>query len=200
MRNGGNLVAKSKFSVKTLCIVSVMAALCFAATYFLRIELPGTRVHFGAAICMLAALLFGPLIGGLTGAIGMSMTNLLGTALGAVDAPFTFIMRFVQGFFCGWIAWGGIKGGKPPSFARSVFACAAAAAIYFALFMIKSYFELRLFGNTHEATLAIIAAQRVWPSVMNAITNPAVAVLVAPVLRRALIKSRIDTGHNRAPV
>jgi len=163
-----------------------MAGLCFVATYFIRIELPGTRVHFGAAVAMLSALLFGPLVGGLTGAIGMSMTNLLGTALGAIDAPFTFIMRYAQGFFCGWIAWGSMKGGKEPGMMRSIVACVAAAGIYFVLFMVKSYFELRLFGNSHQAALTMIAAMRVWPSVVNAATNPAAAVLIAPVLRTAL--------------
>lgn len=84
-----------------------MSALTFLGTYLLRIDfaIPGGRVmiHFGTTFCIISAILFGGMCGGLSGGIGMAMFDLSSGTFVAY-APFTFILKFVVGFVCGKIA------------------------------------------------------------------------------------------------
>ena len=62
-----------------------------------------TSLHIGNAFCVLAALLLGGVYGGLAGAIGMTIADIL-DPIYIVGAPKTFILKFCIGLIVGLVA------------------------------------------------------------------------------------------------
>ncbi len=91
---------------KNIGIVAVFSALAFVATRFLQIPIlqTGGYLNFGEAIIYIAAIFFGPAVGGLVGAIGPALADV--TSPYAAFAPFTFIIKGLEGFIVGKIASG----------------------------------------------------------------------------------------------
>ncbi|MDR3597336.1 ECF transporter S component [Clostridium sp.] len=85
----------------------VLAALCFVSFTFLSIKIPvggdAVSLHIGNAFCVLAALLLGGWYGGLSGAIGMTISDLLDPTY-AIGAPKTFVLKLCIGLITGLIA------------------------------------------------------------------------------------------------
>ena len=95
-------------SVEKLALTGLFAALSYVVFTFLQIKisLPGgdaTSIHLGNAVCVLGALLIGGVYGGLGGAIGMTIGDLL-DPIYIVYAPKTFLLKFCIGFITGLIA------------------------------------------------------------------------------------------------
>ena len=62
-----------------------------------------TSIHLGNAVCVLGALLLGGVYGGLGGAIGMTIGDLL-DPIYVVYAPKTFILKLCIGLITGFLA------------------------------------------------------------------------------------------------
>lgn len=87
---------------------AIMAALCFVAFTFLQIKIPlpggdASSLHIGNAICVLAALMIGGVYGGLAGAIGMSIADIMDPIYITV-APKTFVLKLCIGLITGFVA------------------------------------------------------------------------------------------------
>ena len=94
--------------VRKVIFTGVMAALSYVVFTFLQIKitLPGgdaTSIHLGNAVCVLGALLLGGVYGGLGGAIGMTIGDLL-DPIYVVYAPKTFFLKLCIGLVTGLIA------------------------------------------------------------------------------------------------
>ncbi len=94
--------------ITKLVLTGLMAALCYVAFTFLQIPIPvpggdQTALHLGNAICVLAALLLGGSYGGLAGALGMTIADLLIPAY-VTSAPKTFILKLLIGLIAGFVA------------------------------------------------------------------------------------------------
>ena len=87
--------------------VGIMAALSYLAFTFLQIKIPAgpdyTSFHLGNTFCVLAALLFGGLPGGIAGAIGMTIGDLLDPVY-ITSAPKTFVLKLMIGVIAGLVA------------------------------------------------------------------------------------------------
>ncbi|MBS5114680.1 MAG: ECF transporter S component [Erysipelotrichaceae bacterium] len=96
-----------KNSVQSLAISALLCALSFIGFEYLRIDIPlpagTTAVHFGNAFLVLAALLVGGLKGGLAGAIGMTIADLMVPQY-VISAPKTFILKLCIGLITGFVA------------------------------------------------------------------------------------------------
>ena len=73
---------KRNQTVIKLAQTALLAALCYVSFTYLQIKIPmpggdATSIHIGNAFCVLAALLLGGLSGGLPGAIGMGVDDIL---------------------------------------------------------------------------------------------------------------------------
>ena len=93
---------------KKLIQTALLAALCFVSFTYLQIKIPmpggdATSLHIGNAFCVLAALLLGGWYGGLAGAIGMTIADLLDPVYITV-APKTFVLKLCIGLITGLIA------------------------------------------------------------------------------------------------
>ncbi|MEG0215874.1 MAG: ECF transporter S component [Hungatella sp.] len=99
---------KDQEKVYKIVITGLMAALCYVAFTFLKIPIPTfggdmVALHIGNAFCVLAALLLGGTYGGLAGALGMTIADLLDPVY-ITSAPKTFILKFCIGLITGLIA------------------------------------------------------------------------------------------------
>ena len=80
-----------------IAMVALLAALSYVVFTYgqVKITLPGgdaTSIHLGNAVCVIGALLVGGFYGGLGGAIGMTIGDLLDPVY-IVYAPKTFICK-----------------------------------------------------------------------------------------------------------
>lgn len=94
--------------VLKLALTAVMAALSYVVFTFLQIKIPigggdATSFHLGNAVCVLAALLLGGTYGGVAGAIGMTIGDILDPVYVAY-APKTFILKLCIGLVTGLFA------------------------------------------------------------------------------------------------
>lgn len=90
-----------------IVVMGLMATLCYISFMFLQIKIPTpagfTSFHLGNTFCVLAALLLGGLPGGIAGAIGMGIADLLDSAYVLV-APKTMILKLGIGIITGIVA------------------------------------------------------------------------------------------------
>lgn len=87
---------------------ALLAALCYVSFTHLQIKIPvgsgdATSLHIGNAFCVLAALLLGGLYGGLSGAIGMTIADLMIPEY-IIGAPKTFVLKLCIGLITGFVA------------------------------------------------------------------------------------------------
>ena len=87
---------------------AILPALCYVSFTFLQIKIPmpggdATSIHIGNAFCVLAALLLGGAYGGLAGAIGMGVADLM-DPIYITGAPKTFILKMCIGLIVGLVA------------------------------------------------------------------------------------------------
>ncbi|QED49904.1 ECF transporter S component [Cytobacillus dafuensis] len=110
--------ARPRTKTFDLILTSMLIALVFVATFFLNIRLPiaanGGLVHLGTAMLFTASILFGPKKGAMAGAIGMGLFDLISGW--TLWAPFTFVVRGLQGYIVGKIAWSNGRNGKSVPF------------------------------------------------------------------------------------
>ena len=91
-----------------LAQTALLAALCYVSFTFLQIKIPvpggdATSLHIGNAFCVLGALLLGGWYGGLAGAIGMSIADIMDPIYITV-APKTFLLKLCIGLITGLVA------------------------------------------------------------------------------------------------
>ena len=99
---------KRNQTILKLAQTALMAALCFVSFTFLQIKIPmpggdATSIHIGNAFCVLAALLLGGVYGGLAGAVGMTIADIMDPVY-ILGAPKTFVLKLCIGLIVGLVA------------------------------------------------------------------------------------------------
>ena len=95
-------------TVIKLAQTALMAALCYVAFTFLQIKIPmpggdATSLHVGNAFCVLGALILGGWYGGIAGAVGMTIADLMDPVY-ITGAPKTFVLKLCIGLIVGLVA------------------------------------------------------------------------------------------------
>ena len=192
---------ESAFSVKKIAVAGLMAALCFVGySVFPAISASGTKVHVGNAFVVLAALFLGGPLGGLSGAVGLSIADVLGGY--AASAPRTFICKLVIGLVVGFVAHRIARISEPGAghdrkYVLKWTIIAAVAGLAFNCVFepaLKYVWFTLLFSNAEQAQKAIKALMAVttYATVINAVINSVIAVILYNALRPALIKAGFD--------
>ena len=91
-------------NVLSASIIGIFAALICVLTMIISIPVPATQgfINIGDAGVMISGLLFGPIVGGLSGGIGSALADIF---LGyTIYAPGTLIIKGLEGFVVGLIA------------------------------------------------------------------------------------------------
>ena len=96
----GSVLYKRTFTTKELALTGVMAALSLVAYLFFRVPFyGGSSFHLGNTFTALTALLLDGVSGGLAGAIGLALADILAGDPGY--AVTTFVLKFIIGITCG---------------------------------------------------------------------------------------------------
>lgn len=95
---------KRYFTVRNIALTGILAAIIFVLTKFISIPIPSplgkTALSVGNAMCILSALLFGPITGGLAAGIGNALVDLSDPAW-APEFWITFINKFLMAYVAG---------------------------------------------------------------------------------------------------
>ena len=99
---------KETSTIMKLAETAILAALCYVSFTFLQIKIPvpggdATSLHIGNAFCVLAALLLGGVYGGMAGAVGMTIADLMDPVY-ITGAPKTFVLKLCIGLITGLVA------------------------------------------------------------------------------------------------
>ena len=99
----GSVLYKRTFTTKELALTGVMAALSLVAYLFFRVPFyGGCSFHLDHTFTALTALLLDGVSGGLAGAIGLALADILAGDPGY--AVTTFVLKFIIGITCGAVA------------------------------------------------------------------------------------------------
>lgn len=92
-------------NVLSISIIAIFTALIFVVTYWIQIPIPATGgyINIGDIAVMFTALLFGPIIGGITGGMGPMIADIFSGPY-IIYAPGTLIIKAIEGFLIGLIS------------------------------------------------------------------------------------------------
>lgn len=185
-----------------LTMTALMAALSYVVFTFLQIKVPlpggdATSFHLGNAVCVLGALLLGGVYGGLGGAIGMTIGDLLDPVY-IIYAPKTFILKFCIGLITGFVAHrlGHIGSSADTKHVLQWTILASVCGLGFNVIFdpLFGYFYKRVLLGKPAADVALV--WNITTTGVNAVLSVIVAVVVYMALRPAL--KRIGFAENGA--
>ncbi len=151
-------------SLKKLAFAAIFAALTYVVFTFLSIPVPTpggkVTITLGNAFVVLGALLLGSVYGGLGGAVGLTIADLIDPVY-IVEAPVTFLVKFLLGVIVGVIAHraGHITTGQDPKKVTRWVIIASAAGLVFNTFAdpgLRYIYKLLVLGRpAAEVSFAI---------------------------------------------
>ena len=190
-------MGKRKQTVIKLAQTALLAALCFVSFTFLQIKIPmpggdATSLHIGNAFCVLAALLLGGVYGGLAGAIGMTIADILDPVY-IVGAPKTFILKFCIGLIVGLVAHRIAKinesTDKKYVFRWSLIASIAGLGFNVIADPLVGYFYKQYILGQPQQMAEVLAKWSTATTFVNAVVSTVLVAVLYNVLRPVLLKS-----------
>lgn len=190
-------MGKRKQTVIKLAQTALLAALCFVSFTFLQIKIPmpggdATSLHIGNAFCVLAALLLGVVYGGLAGAIGMTIADIL-DPIYIVGAPKTFILKFCIGLIVGLVAHRIAKinesTDKKYVFRWSLIASIAGLGFNVIADPLVGYFYKQYILGQPQQMAEVLAKWSTATTFVNAVVSTVLVAVLYNVLRPVLLKS-----------
>ncbi|QAA30337.1 ECF transporter S component [Clostridium manihotivorum] len=166
---------------KNVVYIGLLAALCFVATYInIPLNLGGakTMIHLGTTAIFISAVMIGP-EAGFAGAIGCGLFDLLDPAY-ASYAIFTFIIKGLQGYSAGKIAFLGSKKGESPI--QNLFAFLVGAIVSLIGYFFVDWLVFYNLPVALQHTLTSIAT-----SVIGIIFSLVVTSIIKPITKKANI-------------
>ena len=183
---------------------AILAALCFVTFTYLQIKIPvpggdATSIHFGNVFLVLAALLIGGVYGGLAGAIGMTIADIMDPVYILV-APKTFVLKLCIGLIVGLFAHkiGRINHTTDP---QKVFRYALSGSIIgmafnvFADPIVGYFYKIYVLGQPADVA-SVLAKFSAGATFFNAITTVVIAMLLYTALRPILIKANLLVDYD----
>ena len=192
-------------TAQKIALTGLMAALSYVVFTFLQIKVPlpggdATSIHLGNAVCVLGALLLGGFYGGLGGAIGMAIGDLLDPVY-VVYAPKTLLLKFCIGIITGLIAHriGRITLETDRKKVAVWVTIAAAGGLLFNVIfdpLIGYLYKLAILGKpAAELTLAWNVASTSINAIPSAIVSVLIYMALCPALKKAGLFFIIDRKH-----
>ena len=178
-----------KISTKRIAMAGLLAALT-AVGSAIRITVPAdlvgtSSIHLGNIFCALSGVLLGPGLGGLAAGLGSAIYDMT-NPLYISECWLTFLMKGAYALAAGLV----FRHLHLKEYLRDLIATTAGALTYAVLYLGKSYQKaVVVSGLTADA--ALIAAGAKLPAT---IFNMAVAMVVAPVLAKAIRKA-LEQNH-----
>ena len=197
---------KTNSTVMKIAQTALFAALCYVIFTYLQIKIPmpggdATSIHLGNAFCVLAALLVGGWYGGLAGAIGMGIADVM-DPIYITGAPKTFILKLCIGLITGLVAHKIAKinesTDKKYIFKWSLLASVAGLAFNVIADPIVGYFYKQYILGQPQQMAKVLAKWSAAATFVNAILSTIVVVIIYNALRPALAKSgMLEVGKTK---
>ena len=197
---------KTNSTVMKIAQTALFAALCYVIFTYLQIKIPmpggdATSIHLGNAFCVLAALLLGGWYGGLAGAIGMGIADVM-DPIYITGAPKTFILKLCIGLITGLVAHKIAKinesTDKKYIFKWSLLASIAGLAFNVIADPIVGYFYKQYILGQPQQMAEVLAKWSAAATFVNAILSTIVVVIIYNALRPALAKSgMLEVGKKK---
>ena len=179
---------KTNSTVMKIAQTALFAALCYVIFTYLQIKIPmpggdATSIHLGNAFCVLAALLLGGWYGGLAGAIGMGIADVM-DPIYITGAP--------------KIAKINESTDKKYIFKWSLLASVAGLAFNVIADPIVGYFYKQYILGQPQQMAEVLAKWSAAATFVNAILSTIVVVIIYNALRPALAKSgMLEVGKTK---
>ena len=176
---------------------ALLAALCFVTFTFLQIKIPmpggdATSLHIGNAFCVLAALLLGGGYGGMAGAVGMTIADILDPVY-IVSAPKTFVLKLCIGLITGLVAHKIAKIGQSTDqkyiFKWSVIASICGLGFNVIFDPLVGYFYKQIVLGQPQEMASVLAKWSTMTTFVNAVVSVILVAVIYNVLRPALAKA-----------
>lgn len=184
-------------TVLKLAQTALMAALCYVAFTFLQIKIPmpggdATSLHIGNAFCVLGALLLGGWYGGIAGAVGMTIADLMDPIYITV-APKTFVLKLCVGLIAGLVAHKVAKinesKDKKYIFKWSVLASAAGLGFNVVADPLVGYFYKQWILGQPQEMASVLAKWSTATTFVNAVVSIVLVGVIYNALRPTLLKA-----------
>lgn len=193
--------------LQKLVMTGVFAALSYVIFTFLqfKIPLPGgdaTSIHLGNAVCVLGALILGGPLGGLGGAIGMTIGDLLDPVY-VIYAPKTFLLKLCIGLVTGLIAHriGHItEKTEKKQIALWAFLASAGGLLFNVIFdpLLGYFYKIYIVGKpAAEVSLVWTSTSSTINAVISTIVATVVYTALLPVLKKSGFFFRIGRKASR---
>ena len=188
---------KTNSTVMKIAQTALFAALCYVIFTYLQIKIPmpggdATSIHLGNAFCVLAALLLGGWYGGLAGAIGMGIADVM-DPIYITGAPKTFILKLCIGLITGLVAHKIAKinesTDKKYIFKWSLIASVAGLGFNVVMDPIVGYFYKNYVLGVESSAAKIMATWAAGATFINAVAGTIVGVVVYMAVRPVLKKA-----------
>ena len=177
-----------------LALAALFAALSYSVFTYLQIKIPVgadmTSIHLGNAVVVLGAFIIGGPLGGLAGAIGMSIGDLLDPVYAPL-VPKTLFCKLLIGLITGFVAHkiGGITKSDDPKHILRWTIIAAACGLVFNMFadpIIGYWYKILILGKpAAELSLKINFVATTINAVVSLIVSVAVYAALRPALQKA---------------
>jgi uncharacterized membrane protein len=190
---------KQNMTILKLAETAILAALCFVAFTFLQIRIPvpggdATSLHIGNAFCVLGALLLGGWYGGLAGAMGMTLADIMDPVYITV-APKTFVLKLCIGLITGLVAHKLARinesNDKRYVFKWSILASAAGLAFNVVADPIVGYFYKQYILGQPQQMAEALAKLSAGATFINAVVSVILVGFLYNAVRPALIKMQV---------
>lgn len=186
-------------TITKLAETALLAALCYVSFTFLQIRIPvpggdATSLHIGNAFCVLGALLMGGWYGGLAGAVGMTIADIMDPVY-ILGAPKTFVLKLCIGLITGLVAHRVAKINESTDskyvFKWSILASVAGLGFNVVADPVVGYFYKQyILGQPQELAQAL-AKMSAMATLFNAVVSTILVAFVYNALRPALIKGHL---------
>ena len=184
-------------TVMKLAQTALLAALCFVSFTFLQIKIPmpggdATSLHIGNAFCVLGALLLGGWYGGLAGAIGMTIADLM-DPIYITGAPKTFFLKLCIGLIVCLVAHHIAKindsTDKKYVFKWSLIASIAGLSFNVIADPIVGYFYKQYILGQPQKMAEVLAKWSAATTFVNAVVSVILVVFIYNAVRPILLRS-----------
>lgn len=198
-----NMNNKETSTIMKLAETAILAALCYVSFTFLQIKIPvpggdATSLHIGNAFCVLAALLLGGVYGGMAGAVGMTIADLMDPVY-ITGAPKTFVLKLCIGLITGLVAHKVAKinesTDKSYVFKWSLIASVAGLAFNVVADPVVGFFYKQYILGQPQEMAAVLAKLSAMTTFVNAVVSVILVVFIYNALRPALIKMNLIQIH-----
>ena len=191
-----SVLYKRTFTVHELALTGVMAALSLVAYLFFRVPFyGGSSFHLGNTFTALTAMLLDGVSGGLAGAIGLALADVVAGDPGY--AITTFILKFIIGLVCGAVSHKVIHLRTFPTGNKLKYVAAVTASAFSGLLVnvftdpfIGYFRNLYIFGQPAEF-VSVVTKIASGVTLVNSLLSTVCAVVLYIALRPALEKAHL---------